>query len=162
MVVIASLIRIRVRLELMGHISAVCATCCSVAVHHRTSPYIQNTTFSVTLDTFTHCNTLQHIARCDTANTLQCTATRRTQCTYVALDTSTHFHQRHHTATRCNTLQHAATLPHIPRHCTQCKTRRHQEVQCVAVCCSVLRCVVVYCSVLQCVAVGVDIKSCTA
>ena len=118
MVLIANFMRIRVRLELKGHISALCATSCSVAPHHRRSPYIQNTKFSVTLDTFTHCHTLQHTAthrktrhcqhtamNCNTSHTVHVHM-------YVALDTGTRFHQWHH----CNTLQHAATRCNIATH----------------------------------------------
>jgi len=37
-----------------------------------------------------------------------------------------------------------------------------QELQCVAVCCSVLQCVAVCCSVLQCVAVCCSVMQCVA
>jgi len=74
-----------------------------------------------------HCNTLQH--------------------------TATHCNTLQHTATHCNTLQHTVISGHLsswdPQYMSQTHNTRSIIERCIAVYCSELQCVAVCCSVLQ-------------
>ena len=86
----------------------------------------------------THCNTLQH------------TATHCITLQYIATHYKTHCNTLQHIATHYNTLTYVSFSSTCDSGWWTKKMLRYtRELQCVAVCCSVLQCVAVCCSVLQ-------------